>query len=186
MRFGHFGVIVSIFLKVSALAFPQAEVPGWAFAPEFAFRLPEGWKVLGRSEKKGIGYEIFAGLDGRTNARFFFSGHDLPQSEFLTRMQQVVSAERAKALRAEVLPFGKEGVRLHLEKRTRYKGTDAFEVISPLAIGGKGLDVHVVAPWKDREKAKLWHAELMSSLKLYWVSDAMPNDHGASRPKKPE
>jgi hypothetical protein len=183
MSFGFFGVIFSIFLKFSVFANPQAEVPGWVFAPEFAFRLPEGWKVLGRSEKKGIGFEIFAGLDGRTNARFFYSGHDLPLSEFLARMQQVVSSERAKALQAEVVPFGKEGMRLHLEKRTRYKGTETFEVISPLAVGGKGLDVHIVAPWKDREKAKLWHAELMSSLRLYWMSDAMPNGHGVDPAK---
>jgi hypothetical protein len=185
MSFWHFGVVFSFFLKSFGWAYQQAEVPGWAFAPEFAIRLPEGWKVLGRSEKQGIGYEMFIGLDGRTNLRLFYSGHELSKDEFRSRMQKVIAAEPKAPLRAEILDWGRDGLRLHLERRARYKGAEVIEIISPLVAASRGLDMHLVAPWRDRKKAQAWHSELLASLKLYWTDNAMPKEHGA-KPSKPQ
>ena len=174
---GFFLLLGSLFgsaLTNTAHALTQDD---WTFTPGYAVKLPKGWKVLSQSEVEGVGFELIVGRSLEDYLRVFMSGDELKTAEFRKRMSSVVASAKkdmASSLLSEpkVVPFGKDGARLSLVFRTEIRGKPVFEAHFPLAVGGKGLDLHYVGPLA-RSKESLKELEsLVQNLKPYWTGDA--------------
>ena len=195
MPFGRGPLLTNSLIFAAALFFGAATLRAdaktdWVFTPGYAFLPPDAsahsaaWRVLSQNDVPGLGHELIIGESLDNYLRIFMSGDDLSVADFRKRMDAVVVRAKIEQkddllLTPEIVPYRKTGAQLRLVFRTKLRGRDYYEAHLPLALGGKGLDLHYVAPLSTYPGSLARVEAAIASLRPYWTGEKFdhPTEH---------